>query len=113
MTHIETKPKYGKRKNRLLKIARNTSAVLEEGQKVLVCKTMPGNVVSQITGRKMGARERVISAGIVKKVNGEIFVATEKPVQVSVIEVREKGQRLYSRNRTKKAPAIYAKIVEE
>lgn len=103
-------------KSNLIRIAKNTGTGIEEGQKVLVCRKAPGEIISQRTGKRMGFRERVIASGTITKVNGEAFVMTEKPVLITgAIEVKSaRRQRLlFASPQKNKTPAIYAKIVEE
>lgn len=116
MAHVAMKPNVKNRYTHMVKIANDTDIMLEDGQKVLICQTRPGDIiVSQRTGVKMGEREHVMSAGIVKKVNGKLYVKTEKPVPIVTVGLRdhEKQHRFFSRKRSHKVSTIYAKIVEE
>lgn len=89
---------------------------LDEGQKVLVCKTIPGEIVSQITGKRMGSRERVIASGVVSNYDGKTYILTEKPVKITEkIEVKRKPKRQipFRNPHRRKSPKFYVKTVEE
>ena len=50
------------------------SGRLSDGQKVLLYKPTDKEIISSFTGRKLGRKEKVIDTGIVKTIDGKVYV---------------------------------------
>ena len=57
----------------MIKISELSQIHLEEGQKVLVCEGVKGDIISQRTGKRMGKREKVVASGVINHSEWKIF----------------------------------------
>lgn len=67
----------------MIKISELSQIHLEEGQKVLVCEGVKGDIISQRTGKRMGKREKVVASGVITIQNGKSFIKTTEPINIS------------------------------
>lgn len=100
----------------MIKISELSKIRLEEGQKVLVCKGVKGDIISQRTGKRMGKREKVVASGVITIQNGKSFIKTTEPIDIrGTIEIKGGIQKypFFSSRSKRNSPEVYAKIVEE
>jgi len=64
-----------------IKVSADSVNSLIEGQHVIVYELLDKNVVSHLTGRNMGAKEKILTRGIVKRDKNSLVVQLSTPVR--------------------------------
>lgn len=100
-----------------IKVSADSIKDLVEGQHVIVYEVLDKNVVSYRTGRNMGAKEKILTKGIVKRDKNSLVVQVASPLTgIETISVK-KRENLFSRlgigKDKSKQKKIYMKAIKE